>query len=128
MWEIYVTKVCKNVQDLTYGRAVQYGIISSGAAVLSSAIIALLGFIPIIGIPFKLLAMIDDFIPGFNIGLLCSVIHLILNMEANTYKSKENEFCTDKKDIFHWETLVWFFAAIIVSIMSSFTDSSFQDF
>lgn len=113
------SKDCPNKDNLSYGRAFHTGIMASTTAMLANLSTTFLSFIPFIGIAFSLWGFLG-YIPGLDVGLLCAIINIFLNMELNTFNTKKDEFCNQDKKIFSLDTLWRISLAIFLSIAISF--------
>ena len=109
------TKDCADTENLSYGRSVHVGIISSLVAIAINIGTMILSFVPFIGLIFMAWGFVG-YIPGLDIGILSALINIYLNMEANSFKSKQKEMCKEQKSIFHWETWVLLTVAMVISI------------
>lgn len=113
------SKDCPNKDNLSYGRSVSVGIIASIVALAINIASSFLSYVPYIGIIFSLWGMVG-MIPGLDVGLLCSLINLYLNMEANSFDSQKDEMCNEQVSVFTWENLIIFSVAIFISIAINF--------
>lgn len=113
------SKDCPNKENLSYGRSVSVGIIASIIALATNLLSTFLSYIPFIGIFFRLWGIVG-IIPGLDVGLLCSVINLYLNMEANSFDDKKNEMCNEQVSIFRYQTLIHFIIAMVFAVIVNF--------
>lgn len=110
---------CPDSAERSFGSAVQKGISSSGTALLVNTIIGFLSFVPYIGIIATVWGFLG-YIPGLDVGIICALINLYLNMSANSSDESFNEMCNNNESIFTMGTLIRFIAVCIASIAIGF--------
>jgi len=111
---------CPDSAERNFGSAVHKGIAAASTSQIINIVMGFMGFIPFIGIIFKLWDIIG-IIPGFGIGILCAVINLYLNMQANSSDENFNEMCNNTESIMTLGTLWRFLAACGIAIILSFS-------
>ena len=110
---------CPDSSERSFGSAVQKGITAAIISLIANTVMGFMGYLPYIGIIFKVWSMLG-FIPGLDIGILCAVINLYLNMDANSSDESFNEMCNNTESVLTWGTGLRFMIACIIAIVISF--------
>lgn len=110
---------CPDNAERSFGSAVQKGITASTIALIANVAMGFMSFIPYIGIIFTAWGFLG-YIPGLDVGILCALINLYMNMDANSSDESFNEMCNDKESIMTWGTGLRFMIACIIAIVVGF--------
>jgi hypothetical protein len=110
---------CSDNSERNFGSAVQKGITSAILSQIINVVIGFMGYLPYIGIVFKLWDVIG-IVPGLDVGILCAIINLYLNMEVNSNDESFNKMCNNKQSILTLGTASRFAIASVISIALSF--------
>ena len=107
---------CKEYkEEITFGTAIGRGIDSAIISTIVAPIIGYLSYLPFIGILFTPWSMLG-YVPGLDVGILAGLIHLFMNMEANTWKSEKEEMCKKTVPIFSWINLIRILVGMVLAM------------
>jgi len=110
---------CPDNTERSFGSAVQKGITASTISLISNTVIGFLSFVPYIGIVASAWGMLG-FVPGLDIGIMCAIINLYMNMDANSSDESFNEMCNSTDAVLTWGTGLRFMIACIIAIVIGF--------
>lgn len=108
---------CKEYkEEITFGTAIGKGIDAAIISTIVAPVIGYLSYIPKLGILFMPWSWLG-YISGLDVGILAGLIHLFMNMEANTWKSEKEEMCKKVVPIFSIANLIRVLVGIFLAIL-----------